>query len=83
MRSIIIITFFAFMLVIACNNAETTMSSTQVKGMSGSNVNVYRYQVDSITYLVFDKGSASTGGVFVINYTADSMAYQFLQPQTK
>ena len=58
----------------ACTTKSGEISS---ENFSGS---VVKYQYGHMTYLVFDKGN---GGVAIVNYTADSLEYEFLHSSTK
>jgi hypothetical protein len=44
---------------------------------------VVKYQQGSITYLVFINDGYKAGGLDVVNYTQDSLEYEFLHSPTK
>lgn len=59
---------------VACTTESGEISSPKFSG------SVVKYQYGSITYLLFQQGN---GGVAVVNYTSDSMEYEFLRHSTK
>lgn len=66
----------------ACSEMDTPpkrvpTNTISYGGMSGGWI--YEYRRDSITYLVFQRGE----GLFVVNYTQDSLEYEFLKHPTK
>lgn len=70
-----IITLIVSILIIVFVSC-TTKSGETVKSFNGY---VSPYQYDKITYLVFK----TDGGIHVVNYTADSLEYEFLHSPTK
>lgn len=75
----IILLCLVFGVALSCGNSTTTTPRIETVGP----IDVYRYSVGNVTYLVFDKGNSGVGGVAVVNYTQDSLEYEFMKCPTK